>query len=149
MNNNLRVYFVIVFWLYIIYFWSVLTSNPPGTCFLIMYRRCKTFLHRLISVIYCNFCRSVIFTTKLKDFNTLTFLKLSYPSDGTLNSAPCQRITNPLARKVIFHWIFMKSRLVRAATKFQNWSHYTKSRRHYMAEILPIRRTCKTIQSKQ
>ena len=29
--------------------------------------------HRLISVIFCIFCRSVIFTTKFKDFYTFTF----------------------------------------------------------------------------
>ena len=41
----------------------------PSTYFLIKYRLCKTFLHRLlISVIFCNICRCVIFKTKLKDF---------------------------------------------------------------------------------
>ena len=42
-----------------------------------------------------------------------------------------------------FHWISMKSRLVRAAretSKFQNSSLLTNSRHRYMAEILPIRR---------
>ena len=67
-GNDLSAYFVIVLWLYIIYFWSVLTPYPPGTYFLITHRLCKSFLHRLISVIFCNFCRSVIFTTKFKDF---------------------------------------------------------------------------------
>ena len=56
---------------------------------------------------------------------------------------PVSRITTSLVRKRPFHWISMKSRLVRAAmetSKFQNWSHFTNSRRRYMAEILPIRR---------
>ena len=59
--------------LYIIYFWIVLIPYPPGTYFLITYRLCKTFLHRLISLIFCNFRRSMILTTKFKDFFTFTF----------------------------------------------------------------------------
>ena len=46
----------------------------------------------------------------------------------------------------------MKSRLVRAArgtSKLQNWSHFTNSRRRYMAEILPIRRITLSNQSIQ
>ena len=57
-------------------------------------------------------------------------------------------ITTPLARKRPFHWISMRSRLVRAAretSKFQNWSHLTKSRRGYMAEILLIAIRRKTL----
>ena len=55
---------------------------------------------------------------------------------------PISRITTPLARKRLFNWISMKSRLVRAVretSNFQNWSLLTNSRRYYMAEILPIR----------
>ena len=56
---------------------------------------------------------------------------------------PRVKDNKPLARKRPFYWISIKSRLVRAAmetSKFQNWLHLTNSRRHYMAEILPIRR---------
>ena len=42
-NNNLSAYFVIVLWPYIIYFWSVPTPFPRGTCFLITYSLSKTF----------------------------------------------------------------------------------------------------------
>ena len=53
------------------------------------------------------------------------------------------RITTSLAHKRPFHWISMKSRLVRGAretSKFQNWSHLSNSRRRYIVEIVPIRR---------
>ena len=60
------------------------------------------------------------------------------------------RITTLLARKTPFHWISMKSRLVRAAreikfhnSKFHNWLLLTDSRRRYLAEILPMR--CKNL----
>ena len=56
---------------------------------------------------------------------------------------PLSRITTPLARKRPFHWISMKSKLVRAAREtsiYQNWSLLTNSRRRYMTEILPKRR---------
>ena len=71
---NQSAYFVIVLWLYIIYFWSVPTHYTWGTYFLIMWGVCETFFHRLISVIFCSFCRSVIFITKFKDFYTFQFL---------------------------------------------------------------------------
>ena len=54
------------------------------------------------------------------------------------------------ARKRLFHWISMKSRLVRAAretSKFQNWSLFTNTCRRYMAEILPRRRKTLSNQS--
>ena len=155
-NNTLNAYFVIVLRLCITYFLSVLTPYPSGIDCLITYRLCKTFLHMLISVLFCNFCRGVIFTKLqyLKIFTLLHFLyfylKLLCLSDGTLNGAPCQGLQLPLARKRPFHWISMKSRLVRAAretSKFQNWSHFTDSRRRYMAEILPIRRKTPSNQS--
>ena len=47
---------------------------------------------------------------------------------------PVSRITSPLARKRPFHWISMKSRLVRSAresSKFQNWSQFTNIRRRW------------------
>ena len=44
-------YFVIVIWLYIIYFWSVLTPYPPGTM--------QDLCHRLISVIFSCFYSGV------------------------------------------------------------------------------------------
>ena len=52
------------------------------------------------------------------------------------------RITTQLARKRLFRWISIKSRLMRAA-KETIWSHLTSSRRRYLAEILPWR--CKTL----
>ena len=55
-----------------------------------------------------------------------------------------------MTRKRQFHWISQKSRLVRVArvtSKFQNWSHLTKSRRRYMAKILTIRRKTRFDQS--
>ena len=63
---------------------------------------------------------------------------------------PVSRITTPLARKRLFYWISMKSRLMKAArgtSKFQNWLHLTYCRRRYMAEILPIRRKTQSNQS--
>ena len=65
-NIQLQIYqytYAFMFWHY-----------PPGTPFLITYRLCMTFLNRLIYVIFCNFCRSVIFTTKFKDFYTFILL---------------------------------------------------------------------------
>ena len=56
---------------------------------------------------------------------------------------PMSRITTPLALKRQFHWISMKSRLVRAAretSKFQKLITFINRRHLNMAEILPIRR---------
>ena len=85
-NSNMSEYFVIVLWPYIIYFRSVSTYFPQGTYFLVMYILCKTFFERLISILFCSFCRSVILTRKLKDFYTLLFyiyLIFECPSDKT------------------------------------------------------------------
>ena len=60
---------------------------------------------------------------------------------------PVSRITTPLARKRPFHWISMKSRLVREISKFHNWLLLTFSRRRYIAEILPISRNTLSNQS--
>ena len=63
---------------------------------------------------------------------------------------PVSRITTPFARRRPFHWISIKSRLMRAAketSKFQNWSLITNSRRRYIAEQLPIRRKTLSNQS--
>ena len=48
---------------------------------------------------------------------------------------------NPLCTES-FHWMSMKSRLVKAAretSKFHKWSPFFNSRRRYIAEIFPIR----------
>ena len=89
-----------------------------------------------------------------QNFKIFTFscscLILLCPYLWDVKYCPMSRITTPLARKRPFHWISMKSRLVRAAretSKFQNWSHITNSRRRYMAEILPIRRKTLSNQS--
>ena len=55
-----------------------------------------------------------------------------------------------LTRKRSFHWISMKSRLVkgdRETSIFQNWLYFTNSRRRYLPEILPIRRKTLSNQS--
>ena len=54
---------------------------------------------------------------------------------------PVSMITTPCARKRPFHWISLKSRLVRAAREtleVHKRSLFINSRRRYMAEILPI-----------
>ena len=44
---------------------------------------------------------------------------------------PVSRITTLLARKRPFHWISMKSRLVRDTSKFLNWSLLKEEKTHF------------------
>ena len=100
-NSNLSAYSP-----YIIYLWSVPTHFPPGTYFLITCIICKTFF----------------FFTKV-NINDISITKFIFMSVGwDVKWCPVSRIT-PLARKRPFHWISMKSKLVRATretSKFQN-----------------------------
>ena len=43
-----------------LYIFGVFRHLLRGTYFLITYRLCKTFLHKLISAIFCSFCTCVI-----------------------------------------------------------------------------------------
>ena len=102
-----------------------------------------------LSVLFGNYCQSVIFATKFKDFYTF-YIFMSVGWD--VKWCPVSRITTSLARKRLFHKISMKSRLVRAVRetlKFQNQSHFTNNRRRYKAEILvlAIRQSSASIQS--
>ena len=112
-----------------IYFGNVPTHFPRETYFLTTYSLYKIFLQRLLSMTFCSFCRSVIFTTKC---------------------CPVSKITITLAHKRLFQWISVDSRIVKAAketSKFQNWLLLTNSRRRYLTEILPIRRKTLSNQS--
>ena len=124
-----------------IYFQNCIMSAymVSASSFLITFRLCKIFLHRLKSVIFCNFCRRVIFTTKFKDFYTfisIIFLSSSFMSVGwDVKWCPVSRITTTWHAKERF----TESKLVRAARETSN------CRRRYMAEILPIRRKTQSI----
>ena len=98
---------------------------------------------------FCNFCRSLILTKKIKDFYTFTFLCSTFMSVGwDVKWCRWQGIQPLCTQKSVsldFDEATLLPQLMRDAretTRFQNWSHLTKSRRCYMAEILPIR--CKT-----
>ena len=66
-------------------------------------RLCKTFSQRLISMTFCSFYRSVIFTTTLLHFIYLSNIFMSVGCNVKL--CPVSRITTALARKRLFPWI--------------------------------------------
>ena len=111
------------------------------------YRLCKTFLHNNhVNLYQWYFAVSQECDFLQQNLNIYTFLHFwyFYPKLYVLRMGRkwCSvwRTTTPLARKRPFHWISMKSRLVRSTigtSKFQNLLHLTNIRRRYMSEILP------------
>ena len=120
-------------------------SRITGTCqelyFLIMYSLCKTFLQTFLRFVPMIFAGLWFIQLYLKRFFVFHFLNIFMSVEWDVKWCRVSRITTPLAHKRPFHWILMKSRLVRAdreTSKFQNWSHLTNCRRSYITEILPI-----------
>ena len=107
---------------------------------ILTYRLCKTFLHKLISIIFCNFCRIVIFTTKCQEFHTFILFLFFHLKLQNFKTCPdvihffsysysvlgvCVQLSIfilKLARKRPFLCISMKSRLVRAARETLKFS---------------------------
>ena len=128
---------------YLLYILSPLLKNI-STLFINYYIAiiCPTFIiclqhiNSLCSIF--TFCTTILCT---KSLLCTTSIQLLWTM--SFKWFPVSRITTLLACKILFHWISMNSRLVRAAretSKFQNWSLLPNSHCHYMAEILLIGR---------
>ena len=88
---------------FIFYTWQLTIRNIPR--FLVRDLVCKgvqtlrDLLQKLIYIKFYSFCKSLIFTTKFKRFTIFDvytfflhryYVIVLYPSDVTLNGAPCQ-----------------------------------------------------------